>query len=587
MRLRCGVSLAVGVSVLLATVQAYAWREAHLAGDEARVHVDARGIASIEHLLKWRVVHGPLESIDLAGVDVGAVLEPAASVRTEDGHDLTAHVLRGDDSVVHVVLDSPRALTRGVATFDVRWQIDLVATHAIVPDGESWRLSWSLPVAVNGFDLPRILLDLPAAPEPPRSLGGDLSAPEQGGGETDTLRRDGDRDILEIVRPYAAHGESLAGAIRLDPRALPEVSDPSLRPVARPPPSGEPRRWESGGWVGAAGLLGIAFGLLVARRDRAFVAACAAGRASVRGLVPVSNGVRAALAGLTLAAGVMFQILEQPIAGGLLLAACVLCAALRGARGAPVARGPGQWFPVRPEDAFQPSRWASLRRLPWRAMVAGLGIVGVAWAAGRLSAQGPWLVVVDSAPFVALFATGRRSQLASVDLQVAGRLLRKAFARLKKTRGLRVMAWGRVGLDGAIDELRLRVLPQAAVPGVVGIEMGHAWSRTLAGWAPAPEVMVRILEGSAAAAKIEQAMPDAMPVPGRRAQERVVRLVPKTPTDSACEALVRRAADILTDRRVGSSSHRQEGTERRKPLHVPAGTAARHDWGPSMVDATC
>jgi hypothetical protein len=579
--------LAVGVTALLVSVQAYAWHEAHLAGDEARVRVDAHGVASVEHLLKWRVVHGPLESIDLAGVDVGAVLDPTASVRTEDGHDLTAHVVRGDDSVVHVVPDSPRSLTRGIATFDVRWQIDLVATHAIVPDGESWRLSWSLPVAVNGFDLPRILLDLPAAPEPPRSLGGDLSAPEQGGGETDTLRRDGDRDILEIIRPYAAHGESLAGAIRLDPRALSEVTDPSLRPVALPPPSSEPRRWQIGGWLGAAGLLGIAFGLLVVRRDRAFAAACAAGRASVRGLVPVSSPVRAALAGLTLAAGLMLQGAEQPIAGGLLVAACVLCAALQGARGAPMARGPGQWFPVRPEDAFTPAGSLWVRRLPWRTGLAALGLVAMAFGAGRMSPQGPWIVIMDSAPLVALFVTGRKSQLATVDLGVAGRLLRRAFARLKKTRSLRVMPWGRVGLDGGIDELRIRVLPQVAVPGVVGIEMGHAWSRTPVGWAPAPEVMIRILEGSAAAAKIGRAMPDALPQAGRRAQERVLRLVPETPTDSACEALIRRAADVLTDRRVGSGSYRQEGTERRKPLQMPAGPTEKHDWGPSMADATC
>src|SRR5580700_8967261 len=109
MRVRRGVPLAFGLSALFATVQAYAWHEAHLAGDEARVRVDAHGVASVEHLLKWRVVHGPLESIDLAGVDVGAVLDPTASVRTEDGHDLTAHVVRGDDSVVHVVPDSPRS----------------------------------------------------------------------------------------------------------------------------------------------------------------------------------------------------------------------------------------------------------------------------------------------------------------------------------------------------------------------------------------------------------------------------------------------------------------------------------------------
>lgn len=589
MGLRLGISLAGGAAALLVTTQAFAWHEAHIVGDEERVHVDSRGVASIEHLLKWRVVHGPLESIDLAGVDVGAVLDPAASVRTEDGRDLTARAVRGDDSVVRIVLDSPRALARGVATFDVRWQIDLVATHAIVPDGGSWRLSWSFPVAVNGFDLPRIVLDLPAAPEPPRSLGADLSAPEQGGGETDTLRRDGDRDILEIIRPYAAHGESLAGAIHIDPRSLPEVNDPTLRPVAPRPTSGEPRRWQSAAWLGV-GVLGVVFGLLVALvpgTGRAYAAACTAERAPVRGVVPLSNPVRGVLSGLTLALGMLLQITEQPITGGFFVAACVICSALRSTMAAPIARGPGRWFPVRPEDAFRVSRRASLRNVPWRGGVAAMAILGFACAAGRFGPQGPWLVIMDCAPLVALIATGRRSQLASVDLGVAGRLLRKPFVRLKAKRGLRVVAWGRVGLDGAIDELRIRVLPQLAVPGVVGIEMGHAWSRTPVGWAPAPEVLVRVLGGSAAAAKIGQALPDARPLPGRRAQERVVRLLPKTPTDAACEALVRRVADILTDRRVGSGSRWDAVAERRSPLRAPGRHERTHDCGPSVPDATC
>jgi hypothetical protein len=589
MNLRAGLSLAVAVCMLLVTGRAFAWHEAHLVGDEAHVRVDTRGMATVEHILKWRIVHGPLKSIDLAGVDLEAVLEPTASVRTDDGHDLAAVVVRGEDSVVHVVVDSTHGVSRGVVTFDVRWQLDLVATHAIIPDGASWRLSWSLPVAVNGFDLPRIVLDLPAAPEPPRSLGGDLSAPEQGGGETDTLRRDGDRDILEIIRPYAAHGESLAGSIHLDPRALPEVQDPSLRPVAPPTISAEPQRWQSGAYFAALGALGAAFALLAARRERAFAAACAVEPRSILGLIPLSGVLRTAAAGLTLAVGVAVQGAGQPIGGSLLIAACVLCSAVRGVRGAPVARGPGRWFPVRPEDAFRISRARWFRKVPWRSALGALSLVGAAWASARLGPQGPWMVLIDCAPLMALLATGRRLQRRSVDLEIAGKLLHKPFSRLKEVRSLRAVPWGRVGLDGKIDELRIRVLPQVPVPGVVGIEMGHAWSRTSVGWAPAPEVMVRVLEGSAAAAKIGQSMPDARQAPGRRSQERVLRLTPEAPTDSACLGLVRRAAEILTDRRAGSGIERQEGTERRKPI-VALPVAARgrgQDWGTSIGDATC
>jgi len=588
MRLRPGISLAAAGSALLVAAPAFAWHEEHLAGDEAHIRVDPRGIASVEHLLKWRVVHGPLKSIDVAGVEVGAVLDPTAAVRTEDGHAFTARVVRGDDSVVRVLVDSPQVLARGVATFDVRWQIDLVATGAIVPDGASWRLSWSLPAAANGFDLPRVTLDLPAAPEPPRSLGADLNATEAEAGETDTLRRDRDRDSLEIVRPYAAHGETVTGVIRLDPRALPQVVDPRLRPVTRPRASGDPRRWQGGALLGALGVVGIAFGLLVARKDRAFAAECGPGWKSARGLLPLTRALRATIAGLALAMGAALQNSGQPMTGGLLIALSVLSSALRCPRIGPVARGPGQWFPLRPEDAFGRSGAdGMLGQIPWRVGLGALTLLGVAWAAGRLSPQGPWLVVMDSAPVLALLATGRSSQRPVVDLEGAAQLLRRPFARLKATANLRVVPWGRVGLDGTIDELRIRVLPRAPVPGLVGIEMGHAWSRTPVGWAPAAEVMVRVLEGSAAAAKIGRAIPGARQVPGRRAQERVLRLAPSMPTDSACRALVRRAADLLTDRRVISDSSKQGGTERRQLFRVLAVRGETPDWGPSIVDATC
>jgi hypothetical protein len=571
MRLRHGVALASVVGTLLLTAHASAWQEEHLAGDEAHVRVDAHGAASFEHVLKWRVVHGPLKSIELVGVDRGADLDPTASVRTEDGRELQASVVRGDDAIVRVTLESPQGLGRGVVTFDVRWQIDLFATHAIVPDGSSWRLSWSLPVAVNGFDLPRIILDVPAAPEPPRSLGADLSAPEQGSGETDTLRREGDRDILEIVRPYAAHGESVIGAVRLDPRALPELAPPGLPPAnAVSATAMEPTRWP---WLTALVALGLAWGLCV-------------NRSSALGLVPLPVGLRAALAGLALTLGAVLQNIGELVGGGVLVAACVLLSALRSPpRSGPVARGPGRWFPLRSEDAFVAKPW--WRDLPWRAVLCVAILSGAGWGAARVSPEGPWLVVLDCAPLVALWATGRRSQSGSVDLTAAGKRLRPSFSKLKASKGLRVVAWGRIGLDGAIDELRIRVMPLPAVPGVVGIEMGDAWTHTPFGWAPSPEVMVRFLDGSAAAAKIGQAMPGLAPISGRRAQERVLRLTPSRPTYSACRDLVGRAAEILTDRRAGSNAARHTGAERRMRFPASAPSDEPREWGPSIADAAC
>jgi hypothetical protein len=590
MYVRPWIGLAIALTALLGTTPAQAtWHEAHQAGDEGHIRVDSRGMATVEHLLKWRVVHGPLASVDLNDVDPHAVLEPTAAVRTEDGRDLTAHVVRGDDSVVRVLLDSPKALTHGIATIDVKWQVDLVATRAIVADGPRWRLSWSMPAALSGFDLPRMTVDLPAAPEAPRSVGIDPDSPDEGAGETVTLRREGERDLLEIVRPYAAHGESIAGAVRFDPRALPDVVDPILRPSRATIPSPEEPPWRQSLKLGLLGVVAVAFGLLVASRDRAFVAACAIEKSSAVGLVPLARVPRAVLGGLALGGAMGLQVIGQEVAGGLLVAIAILCAALRAPELRPVARGPGRWFPLRPQDAFGRNRGGSSRaNVPWWATMGAVAVVAViAWAASRLSLEAPWLVWMDSAPIVPLLLTGRRSQHPVVDLETAGQLLRRAFVSLKATAGLRVVPWARVGLSGSIDELRIRALPEMAVPGVIGIEMGHAWSRTPVGWASAPEVLIRVLDGSAAAAKLVKAMPDARPLHGRRAQERVVRLAPPMPTRAACLALVRRAATLLTDRRVASDAPRNASPERRKDFPAPPARRKSQAPRPSAADATC
>ena len=62
------------------------------------------------------------------------------------------------------------------------------------------------------------------------------------------------------------------------------------------------------------------------------------------------------------------------------------------------------------------------------------------------------------------------------------------------------------------------------MPGVLGIELGLAWSATPVGWSGAPEVLARVLDGSAAAARLARELPGMRAVPGRRPDERVIRL---------------------------------------------------------------
>jgi hypothetical protein len=129
------------------------------------------------------------------------------------------------------------------------------------------------------------------------------------------------------------------------------------------------------------------------------------------------------------------------------------------------------------------------------------------------------------------------------------------FDRLRAVPGLRVAPWARIvspasaGQLAGPDELRLLVLPRVVMPGVVGVEVGRAWSATPAGWAGTPEVLVRVLEGSSAAAKLAQVLPRARSTPGRRTDERVVRLRPRRGTRAGTVALTQGLAEALTDRR--------------------------------------
>jgi hypothetical protein len=195
---------------------------------------------------------------------------------------------------------------------------------------------------------------------------------------------------------------------------------------------------------------------------------------------------------------------------------------------------------------------------------------------GHVSAQGPWLVLLDATALVPLFFTGRASDLPPDGARAAAPWLAPVFERLRSIVSLRVAPWARVVLGGStIDELRLLVLPRVVMPGVVGIEIGRAWSTTPAGWAATPEVLVRVLEGSSAAAKLAQVLPRARSLPGRRADERVVRLRPRAGTRASTLALTRGLAEALTDRRAAAPAKVWEGpAERRLPRPVAPASAA-------------
>jgi hypothetical protein len=556
MHVRRAIGLAVALEVVFAPAPLLAWQEAHQTGDDATVRVDPNGVAVVDHVLRWRVLRGPLKSLDLANIDPSAVVEPSVSVVSDDGRRLAAQAVRHDDGTVRLTFDPPRALMRGNFTLDMRWQIDLTAAGALTHDGAAWRLAMSAPVAHDGFDGARTAFDVPAAPDGPRPINADHGTVDETA--VATLRRGVERDVLELVRPHVARGESATWTVRIDPHALRPAVAPPPPPTDADPPA-VPDRMRQAWLVALMAAAGLAFGLLVATKARAFAAACAARGGRAAGLLPLPQVARGVLAGLALAAAIGLEALGETLAGAACVALAMLAAALRPERATPPVRGPGLWRAVRPERAFSlskvrdpclPAGWPP----GW---VAALLVVAFAVAAvfvaRRFGVSGAWFAALDTAVLVPLLATGRASQLPPHGPRSTAPWLARTFRRLQALPWVRVAPWARVAPDGiTADELRLIVLPRVAMPGVIGVEVGLAWSTTPVGWTATPEVLVRFLEGSAAAVRLSRALPQARAVLGRGPQERVLRLLPRIPTRTSTLALVRGLAHALMDRRAAS-----------------------------------
>jgi hypothetical protein len=601
MHARRAIALAAGLSALTVTVRASAWQEAHQTGGDIEVHVDPSGVLFVRDLLKWHVVRGPLHWIDLVNVDPTADVDPAVVVSGDDGRTLSARASRRENNVVRVDVDDAHAFLKGTFSFDVRWRFDALKSGVIARDGAAWRLAWTSPAATDGYEMARTTFDVPAARVAPFAIFADTGAVDPGA--LATLHREPASDVLELVRPHVARAESAAWTLRLDPGALGAVADPRVRPVPEARPAPEPDRVRDVSIATALLALALAFALLVAHKARAFAALCAARALRARSMVPpLPDGLRAAASGAALAAGVGLQGSGALTAGTALVATAMLLAALRPPVARQGARGPGRWLALRPEDAFAPAEPesreaayldASTPAGRLAAAILALLLVAVAFAVRRFDSRAPWLLALDAAALAPIFFTGRACDVAPDGARTAAPWLASVFAQLRGVASLRVAPWTRVLAGGSTaDELRLLVLPRVVMPGVVGVEVGRAWSTTPVGWTSSPEVLVRVLDASSAAAKLALVVPGARTLPGRRPDERVLRLRPRRSTHAATVALTRRLAEALTDRRSAAPPPWTDVERRVVPLRSTAeasgsasATIARGSLAPTGVTA--
>lgn len=577
------------------------YQEARTVSDDVRVKVGADGMASVARQLRVRVVAGRYKSFDVGGIVPQATLAADTALLADDGRALVAHVARHPKlpDVVRLSFDEPKGLGRGTYAFALSYAVDLVAAKNLERDGSSWKLSYAMLPTNEGRDAARVVFDLPAAPVAPT-----LADPDGASTTLATHRRLGDRDELELVRAHVARGEAVTWSVHLDPRALPDVTDPELR--AEAPTTTRPEASRALPLVGAAvGLSLVAVvAMLAYRSKRRFVArACAARGVVPRPLVPLGLEVGSVVYGGLVAAAAASLLWANPTVGALLVSVAIAVATHLAPRVVPGPRGPGRWRPMPSSALSSPPPDADVRD-PFdvrhlvgvrTALLFVLGVVALAFVASRRWSGAFVAVPLAASAAIPFFVTGTRSslpwtpgELAARFLKPVGRAVRKP-ARSSDVREVRAALSARFR-EGAssFDEVRLVCMPEAPIPGLRGVELALAPTPGERS-APTYELLVRFDDASEAAAKIARLAPGRPIVVGRSPEERVLRLVPRDRSTGGAARLVVRVLDELEGRRAADRAAPEKspawtGTERRRTSAV-APSRPVSDLAPPSVSA--
>ena len=579
------------------------WQEAHRTQDDVRISVARDGSAVVDEQIRYRVVAGRLRSFDVKGIDADAVLTPEVEVTAEDGSRFLAHAEfttetksetrkadKGETKevapVVRVTVDEiqgarDKGLPRGIYAFLLKYKVDLVASHRLERDGSMWRLTWTSLPAPDGRDGVRALIDVPPSPTEPRP-----DAPKEG---TDTtiasVKRTAEKDEVELVRAHVPRDEAVQWRVRLDPKALPAVVAKELQ-IPAPPPPPPPKRLPNVALGCCIVLSALLSYFLATWKMRAVSRLARDGAGEPRPLLPLPR--KEVTFSLLFTGGILTASISLPILGAvlLLLAGASMTFMPRPSRER--VWGPATWLSVKDTDAFSQ---ASTTHDSWdastfRGAAFAFGLFGMSIALGvGLGTYVPVLRLVLPISWLALaplFLTGTPGQVAPSNAAVAS-FLRPVFSRLRKETSLRVSPWARVP-EGkkSIEELRLLVLPRNAMPGVLGIEVACGTSASAVGYTFVPEVWLRVSEGSFAAERVEGTLEVDESVPGRRPEERALRVLPRFPSANATSDLVRELSALLADRRTSPAKARTaarrnavfQGPERRRPRPLSRGAQA-------------
>jgi hypothetical protein len=323
MRVALASLLALLALLALLPAPAAAWTEANVQSISATVDVASDGRATVRLVLTVRIGGGWLEGIDVDGLDADLVLSEAEPPWARSTTDPTlvwtpAVRVRGDGSV-RLSFPGRGSPRRGTLLIGLTYDTALAGRGTTPIDDGRVRVSWTLPGWRTGIDGVEVTLVTPNGAEPAPSMG---DGPEAA-------------DEHEIVE----NSDAVAHTVRRIhlPRTIPwtvavdlpaEAMDPALRgpSVATPRNAPPARADERPGEAVLSLVLLVLFSSLASRLS--FVAACRARGLSPRALIPGPTWLIAPGAGVLAALGVA-SATNEPLLSVVLLTGITALALVR------------------------------------------------------------------------------------------------------------------------------------------------------------------------------------------------------------------------------------------------------------------
>lgn len=611
-------ALCVFILAFLATRGAHAWIENHVLGDEITVHVDPDGKAVVEHRISLHT-NGNVRfrKYTLIGIDRDAAplsnsyivpAREALSRSLDTATPLKLTVIDGEKREgtgrdqepprLEIEVEDEKGLRRGRYLLVIRYRTDLVAAGRVRRDGAFTRILWAGPVFEDGFDNARTTFIVPRAPTPPRAVeeltddGASEDTDEPSSTYLTDVRRGDAADEIELLRTYAPQGESVPWAVRIDPRALTVAQpgeldrgaagdvDDSSRPSPQRLRAERPLPFTRDSAAWAAVLFLFCFALTwLKSREVAQLAASAS--AEMPPVIPLPGWLRALVGAALVVVGVALQLaFDDVVAGACLVVGAALVAAHRAARvdTKSAMRGPGRWLAVSEKESLQDlprpaGGWLDYSTRRGKLLLALL-CGGLGFGIWRLSIVSFWHAVIAGGNVVfllAIFGTGMGRALPPDMTVEPARFLQAVLRRLRKRKDLKGVRFvPRIRIpSGEVDpdEVRLVIAPRAPLRGFTSIEVGVTYAIGMGARVAMPEVLLRVVSGSACDRAMAAISRVGRVAPGRRRDERAISFAPRFPTARMTAEIAAAVAIRVLDRTAAEASRKRidpdEGAEKR------------------------